>query len=101
MAKELFPQIDNEKLNQQSSADSLFGTTIGFFAGLCFIYALDYVIALMEKNTVCIRYDSTATLRESSRLLNSHTYPQEDMESKEREIYSDGSEHQVGRIGLL
>eukprot|EP01036_Dinobryon_divergens_P026725 gene26725-35405_t len=95
VAKELFPQIDNENMNQQSGSDSLFGTTIGFFAGLCFIYALDYVIALMEKNTSCIIYDGTTALRESSRLLNSQSYQQEDTESKEQESFSDGNEHQM------
>ena len=93
VAKELFPQIDNEVVNLQSNLKSLFGTTLGFLAGLFFIYALDYVIASIEKNSVGNKFEGTTTSRESSHLLDSHTYQREDREFKE----SDGSEHQVDR----
>ena len=77
---------------------SLFGTTLGFLAGLYFIYALDYVIASIEKNSASNKYEGTTTLRESSHLLDSQTFQLEDREFKEREINSDGSEHQVDGI---
>ena len=98
VAKELFPQIDHEEVNMLSNLKSLFGTTLGFLAGLYFIYALDYVIASIEKNSASNKYEGTTTLRESSHLLDSQTFQLEDREFKEREINSDGSEHQVDGI---
>ena len=98
VAKELFPQIDHEEVNLLRSLKSLFGTTLGFLAGLYFIYALDYVIASIEKNSASNKYEGTTTLRESSHLLDYQTFQFEDREFKEREINSDGSEHQVDGI---